>query len=160
MNYKISSGGWQLIPSLFGFIIVKLNLLVPCFVFFFTIKKWWRYAFLFPIMLAIYQLKNGIDPKVEYVDVNEFIEAAPLLLLVLVFLLFLSRSAYYQSKIAQIYSTTTHRIEEMARSRFRRQEDYLKTTKKQLNHLKSTKKTNKEELFRLKHQLEQELQDY
>ncbi len=159
-NYSFDSGGWQFIHTLFWFIIIKLNFLVPSMVLFFTVKKWWRYALLFPILLTIYQLKNGVDPNLEYVDKYEIFEAFPMLLGVLILLLFLSRSAYYQSKMKELYQRTYHHLERVLRNRFKRREIFLSETRDRFQRLKNSKNSKEEELYQLKQRLEQELQKH
>ena len=159
-GYKIESGGWGTISTLFWFILLKLSFLVPLLVFFLTIKKWWRYVLLFPILLTIYQLRNGLNPGLEYVDEHEIFEAAPLLLMVLVLLLLLSRSAYYQTKTDQLFKRTVKNVEALVRARSKKQEHFLKSAKARFTRLKSAKDPNERELCNLKQRLEKELQEY
>ncbi|MEM8509705.1 MAG: hypothetical protein AAF717_17870 [Bacteroidota bacterium] len=134
--------------------------MVPLLVFFLSTKKWWKYALLLPILITTYQLKNALNPDNYILDEQEVLQAAPFMLAVVLLLLLLSKAAYYQSKVARIYKTAIPDLEQSVKSRFKQRDHYLEKTKKQLNQLKYAKKTNKEELLQLKHQLEQELQDY
>ena len=159
-GYKIDSGEWGNLISLFKFVIIKMYFFVPCLVLFFTVKRWWRYSLLVPILMIVFQLRNGIDSKVEYVDEFEVLEAAPLLISVLMLLLLLSKSAFYQSKMAQLYKTTYNHLEMVIRRKFKVREHFLSQTKTRWNKMKNSNTVDEEELFQLKQHLEQELQKY
>ncbi len=157
LGFTITTFGFPNIHSFLGYLLDKIFLLVPVLMLFFSSKKWWRYALLFPILLAVFQIKNALDPNLEDVDAYEFVEAAPFLLLVLVLLLFLSNTAYYQSKMKELYRKTYDHVEEAIQGRFKGREYFLSQTKAKWQKMKKSNEINENELHQLKQHLEQEL---
>ncbi len=160
LGVPIGSRGFPDFSLLVWFTSLKLQLVFPLIVLFLHLKAWWRYALLFPILLTVYQLRSGLNPNLKDIDAYEIFEAAPLLLIVLALLLFLSRSAYYQSKTARLFKRAAKNVEALVQVRFKKQEHFLKNAKARFTQLKSDKDPNEQELRDLKQHLEKELQEY
>ncbi len=156
LGLTISSSGFPNISSFLGYLLLKVYLLLPTLLCFFEVKKWWRYALLIPILLAIFQIRTALNPDTEDLDTYEVIQALPLLLSVLFLLLFLSRTAYYQSRMMRLYQTTYHNLEVLVHKRLQNREAFLKTTKEKWQQLKTTS-SDEQELLDLKQHLEREL---
>ena len=157
LGFTITTFGFSNIHSLLGYLLDKLFLLLPVLMLFFSSKKWWRYALLFPILLAVFQIKNALDPNLEDVDAYEFLEAAPFLFAVLVLLLFLSNTAYYQSKMKELYWKTYNNLEEAIQGKLKGREHFLSQTKARWQKMKKSNDLNEDELYQLKQRLEKEL---
>jgi len=149
-----TSFGWPDIDGLIFTLIVKSYYFVPLLIFFFTLKQWWRYALLFPILLVVYQIKSIFDDSTQYIDEHEIITALPWLLTVLILLVFLSRAAYFQSKIAAIYQSTYQRIETAIKNRVAGDEKRMVTeSEEKFNELKKGNAQSLKELEELKRTL-------
>ncbi len=160
LGFTITNMGFLNVDMLFTYLFYKSFLVIPLFILFLKTKRWWKYALLIPIILTVFQIKTAFNPNLEDVDAYEFFEAAPFLFLVLVLLLFLSNSAYYQSKIKELYQRTYHHLEMVLRNRFKRREIFLSETRDRFQRLKNSKNSQEEELYQLKKSLEQELQKH
>ena len=158
MGYTLTSMGFSNVYSLFSYLFLKLFVLIPLLFFFFATKRWWKYALLIPIILAIFQIKTALNPNLENLDVYEFFEAAPFLILLLMLLLFLSNTAYYQSKMKEVYCKTHDHLEVIVQKKFRQREYFLLRTKDKWRKLKDTDHVSEDELYLLKQHLEKELQ--
>ncbi|MEM8509703.1 MAG: hypothetical protein AAF717_17860 [Bacteroidota bacterium] len=158
MRYTLSSIGFPDIGTLFSYLFLKVFIVIPLLFFFFETKKWWKYALLIPIVLTIFQIKTALDPNLVHLDSNEMFEAAPFLVLVLLVLLLLSNTAYYQSKMKQLYQGTYDRLELVIQKRFRQRELFLTKSKDKWEALQKKQDLEEEELLQLKQHLEQELQ--
>ena len=153
----ISNHGFPYVAAFIWYILKKTYLLLPLLLFFLTTKKWWAYALLVPILLAVFQIKAAFNSNSEHIDTYEIFEAAPLLLLVLALLLFLSNTAYYQSKMKELYMKTYDHIEEAIQRKFKGREYFLSQTKAKWQKMKKSDEINENELHQLKKHLEQEL---
>ncbi|MEM7487321.1 MAG: hypothetical protein AAF348_19100, partial [Bacteroidota bacterium] len=138
---------------------LKLLLYVTLLLLFFTLRKWWRYSILAPILLTTFQIRTIIFPKSEVFDEYEVFESLPLLLIVLVVLLYLSKAAYYQSRLKGLYQTTVSQMEEHKKRLLGDKASQLHQKWKELAHFKS-KDTNVNALKDLKNDLERELKKY
>ncbi|MEM1336464.1 MAG: hypothetical protein AAGF96_01880 [Bacteroidota bacterium] len=158
LGTTLSSYGFPNITALLDYLLLKLFLIVPVLLLFLEIRKWWRFALLVPILLTVFQMKTAFNPNMEFLDTFEILDAAPLLTLVVVLLLFLSNTAYYQSKIKQMYQRTYDRLELVIQKRFGQREAFLTKTKSKWEAMQKEPKLNDAELLQLKQQLEQEIQ--
>ena len=156
LGLTVSSSGFPNVSAFLVYLLLKVYLLIPTLLCFFEVKKWWRYALLMPVLLAVFQIRTSLNPNTEDLDTYEVIQALPLLISVGLLLLFLSKTAYYQSKMVQLYQTTYHNLELLVHKRFQNREAFLKTTKEKWQQLKTTQ-TDEQELLDLKQRLEQEL---
>lgn len=159
-GYTLTGMGFSDVDSLIAYLFLKLFILIPLLFFFLETKRWWRYTLLFPILLAVFQIKTAFNPNLEHLDVYEFLEAAPFLFLVLVLLLFLSNTAYYQSKMKELYRKTYDHVEEAIQKKFKGREYFLSQTKAKWRKMKNAEDINENELHQLKQRLEQELQKH
>ncbi len=156
LGHTVSSFGFQDLDAFFTYLFLKIYILVPLLFFFLATKRWWKYALLVPILLVVFQLKTAFNPHSEYLDTYEVVHALPLLISVLILLLFLSKAAYYQSKMVRLYQTTYDTLEVLVHKRFQNREEFLKTIKEKWQQLKTTP-SDEQELLDLKQHLEQEL---
>ncbi len=156
----LTSRGFPDMASLLNYVFFKVYIIVPTVVYFYIIKRWWRYGLLLPLSIAFYQLNAAIDPNIEELDRYEIFEALPLLLFLMGLLVFLSKSAYYQSRLMQVYRLTQNQLEKVIRKKLQHRESFLRKTRAQLEDLKSGKTFKEEELLNLKRNLEQELESH
>ena len=104
----------KIVPDATSFVLVllfKIFLFVVLLGLFFTINRWWKYSILLPILIIVFQLKTLISSKSEDIDTYEVFEAFPLLLVVLALLLFLSKSAYYNTQLKKLHRKTFSQLE-------------------------------------------------
>ncbi|MEM1336462.1 MAG: hypothetical protein AAGF96_01870 [Bacteroidota bacterium] len=157
-GFTISAYGFPNMSNFLGYLSVKILLLVPVVILFKSSKKWWRYTLLAPILLAVLQVKTALNPDLEDIDAYEIVEAAQFLILVLLLLLFLSNTAFYHAKMAQLYQRTYNHLELAIQKRFRQRELFLTKSKDKWEALQKKQDANDAELLQLKQHLEQELQ--
>lgn len=159
LGYQISAGEWPNLCALFWYILIKMFVCVPLVICYLTITNWWRYSLLFPILLAVFQLVNGINPNVRYADENEIWQAIPYLTIVFLILLFLARAAYYQSRIKLLYKNTVAQIEQNKERLFDTKYNNLRHTWKGITRFKS-KEESISDLKDLRDELERQLEKY
>jgi len=158
--FEIDAHGFETIELLLWAISLKTVILIPMILWFLTEKKWWKYALLSPILLTIYQLRNILFVDSEYFDEFEILQALPLLGLVLIVLLALSKNAKEQYLFQAIYQKTYARFEQKALAKHRKKEEALAQAKAKLKALKTDpNKKDLAELLELKRQLEQKLSE-
>ena len=87
--------------------------MLPFIIWFITSQDWWRYAILSPIILLVYQLWEVIESSNMYVDEASFFKALPLIVMVVILLLVISKAVNYQSKILDTYDIISAEIEEL-----------------------------------------------
>ncbi len=157
---SVTSNGFPNLSTFFFYLLLKLFVIAPTSLLFFGIRKWWRYALLVPILMAVFQIKTAFNSDSEDIDTYEIFEAAPLLIIVLALLLFLSNTAYYQAKMQELYRKTYDHVEQAIQIRFGGRECFLSQTKTKWQEMKKSDDLNEDELYQLKQRLEQELQKH
>ena len=157
-GYIITPHGFESIPNFLWVLSYKLLLLTALATLFLQIKVWWKYVFVLPILITTYQINTVIFSDSEVMDEYEITQALPLLLLVLILLLFLSRSAYYNAKLKSLYKKTFSQIE---KKRVMAIKDQLGIIKKRWKETLSfnDKKENIVELRAFKKELEKQLKE-
>jgi len=154
MGFEISNHGFQNIRTFLWVLNYKVSLLTVILVCYFTQKQWWRYALLFPILLFIYEIRNVLNPDIDFMFEHELFEAFPLLMGVLLLLIFLSRAAYFQSKAAAIYQSTYQKIEAAVKNRMVGNEKRMVAdSEEKFNELKNGNAQSLKELEELKRTL-------
>lgn len=111
-NY-ISSHGFNDVRTFIWYLNVKTCALVPICIWFVSSNKWWRYAILSPIVLYVYQLWEAFEDTNALVDQWEYISVAPIILILVAFLLFISNIVKYQFKILDLYDQVSNMTEEL-----------------------------------------------
>ena len=96
------------------YVSLKICILIPLCIWFVTSNQWWRYAILSPIILFAYQLWGAYQNETLEVDNYEYIKALPVILLLVVVLLVISKGIKYQAKTADIYETLTVEIDQLS----------------------------------------------
>ncbi|MEM1336463.1 MAG: hypothetical protein AAGF96_01875 [Bacteroidota bacterium] len=157
-GHIVSDHGFPNVGGFIWFLLLKVNVLMVVLLLYFNVAIWWRYALLFPILLSSFQIRTALNPDLEHVDAYEIVEAAPFLVLVLLILLLLSNTAYYQSKMKQLYQRTYDHLELVIQKRFGQRELFLTKTKGKWEVMQKKQDLEEEELLQLKQHLEQELQ--
>ena len=139
----------------FGF---KLSfLLLLCF-WFLAETKWWKYALLSPILLTVYQMRSILSTEETHFDESEFISALPLLAMIVLVLVSLSRNAKNQFIYASIYAKTKTQIEKRILSKRSLKTRHINETRALLHRLKEDASNgSKIELQKLKDELEDQL---
>lgn len=101
-GYSISSHGFNDFSTFVWFICIKLGLLFPCIVWFFTSSNWWRYAVLSPIILTVYQLWEVLQSTGYEVDEVSLIYSLPAITIIAILLIFISKKIRYSNRIKEI----------------------------------------------------------
>lgn len=110
--FTINSSGFNDVSTFLWFLGTKICILIPLIIWFITSQNWWRYAILSPIILTIYQLWEAVQPSIQTDNIS-FIQALPLIIIIVVFLLLISKTVKYQSKILDIYNVVSEEIEQL-----------------------------------------------
>ncbi|TKD60925.1 hypothetical protein [Flavobacterium sp. ASW18X] len=138
-------------------VIIKIYGFIAFLTWFFSEKKWWRYAILSPILLLVNQFYNCIisDSEEDIVDEFELYQSGPFLLAILIVLLLLAQAADHQEQIRAFLKLQYQNIEHAVEQRFGKQQQNIEEKKQRL----ATKKDlSKAELAALKKELEEELE--
>ncbi|MBD0849415.1 hypothetical protein [Maribacter arenosus] len=137
--FTIDSYGFHDVSLFIWFVGSKICILIPTIIWFITSHNWWRFAILSPIILTVYQLWEAVQST--RIDEIWFSQALPLIIIIIAFLLLISKTINYQSKILDIYNTIEGEIEQLLQKVGKDSE--TKRNKQVLEYLK--KKDNKEE---------------
>ncbi|MDT0621426.1 hypothetical protein [Croceitalea vernalis] len=155
---KIGSSGFPEVWILFYLVGLKLSIVIPLTIWFFEEQNWWRYALLSPILVTAFQLNTILQSDLEQIDVYEIWQILPLLMVVLILLIGLSKNAHNEYLIQGIYKKTTKAIEnKLIQNKI---EDFkaLEQTKQSLFKFKNSPNiVELTELEKLKNSLEQQL---
>ncbi|TKD60924.1 hypothetical protein [Flavobacterium sp. ASW18X] len=152
----ISSYGFQNFNTFNLVAFIKIYGIIAFLIWFFTEKKWWRYAILSPILLLVNQFYNCIisNGEDDIIDEFELYQSGPFLLTLLIALLLLAQAADHQERIKAFLLLQYQHIEHAVEQRFGKQQQNIEEKKQRL----ATKKDlSKAELAALKKELEQEL---
>lgn len=149
IGFGISAHGFGDVRSFLIILSSKLMLFSILLFLYLSVKKWWRYALLFPLLMTTFQIKSVLREDFLIVDEYEIFEALPLLLGVLTIILFLARPAYYQSQLQRLY----HKIALGMERKKNGQGGNLPKNRKPV------KTTDLKELMRLKQELEGQLKE-
>ncbi len=121
-------------------------------------KNWWKYALLSPILITIYQLHTILFTNSEDIDVYEIIQALPLLGIVLIILLALSKNAKDVYLFKAIYQKSYSKLERVVKKRHHQKLQDLEEAKQELaDYQSNTSKGKLEDLQGLKERLEKAL---
>lgn len=127
---------------------------LPLLVFFLIEKKWWKYALLSPLILYANQIFNIFDSKATVVDELELTQSGPYLVILAIFLVFLSKAVENQHQIKSFIEAIYIKVEVKVARRFEGRQHYIEEQREKLNRSLS----ELVELEKLKAELEQELQ--
>ena len=72
------------------FTMLKITSFLALTIWFLTSRYWWKYFLLIPIIIVSYQIIGTFNVNVRFINENEIMQALPLLLPVMLFLIFLS----------------------------------------------------------------------
>lgn len=159
LGVTITADSFAGVPSFLIILFYKLLLLSTLILSFFKVKRWWRYTFFVPVLMATFQIYSIIFVDSDVMDEQEFFQALPLLFLVSILLLFLSRSAYYNSLLKRLYQNTVSQIEENKESLSDQKLNYLRQKWKDITRFKSND-ASVSELKNLRKELERQLEEY
>ena len=158
--FKIYAFGFPTVFLFLWFISLKLVILTPLSIWFLKEKKWWKYALISPILITVYQIRTVFVSKTEVLDEYEIFQAFPLLGLVLIVLLALSKNAQEQYLFQAIYQKTYARFELKQLVKQQKRQEEIEQSKAKLEALKmEPNNKDMEELLELKRQLEEKLTD-
>ncbi len=138
----------------------KLGLLIPLLVWFFMERQWWKYALLSPILVTIYQIRSIFNTETHIMDQYEILQALPLLTLIGLLLISLSKNAKDQYIGSTIYIETKRRIEKMLLHQSQKEADDIEEVRRMFHKLKGERSTMEiEDLKALKKTLENKLRN-
>ena len=155
--------GFNDINILIWYLASKAMIIIPLFVWFITCSYWWRFAILSPITLYVFQFWEAFQ------DTNSLegwgnARAFPIIFVIIIFLLILSKSVKYKFGVVEMYEYLTDQIEadlemlvvkdQSLKGKFLEYE----LLKKQTVTLRNSK-TYLNSLLNLKHSLELKLRD-
>ncbi|GMN05307.1 hypothetical protein MTsPCn5_06950 [Croceitalea sp. MTPC5] len=157
-DIKIDSFLYRSFQVLFYLLGIKLSMLLLLLTWYFTEKKWWKYALLSPILITIYQLSTFFNTETDILDEYEIIRGFPFLVLIAVLLVALSKNAKDQYVVQSVYRKTSSQIEKLLEQRNQEHVNAILDTKRRLTDLKEQKATaHINDLMEIKKQLEHEL---
>ncbi|MGB5821342.1 MAG: hypothetical protein WBG90_17790 [Saonia sp.] len=111
--FNIGNYGFNDVRIFLWYVYIKLFVLIPLCIWFITSTNWWRYSLFSPIIIYTYQLWEAVQDEIELVDETAYLDALPIILLLLFFLLILSHFIRYQSKILDLYNGIGNEIENL-----------------------------------------------
>lgn len=155
---EIGTFGFVTVGTFFWTFSFKAILLVAVVLWFFSTTSWWKYALLSPILITVYQIRTIFISENYLMDEYEIFHALPLLGLVLIVLLALSKNAQEQYLFQAIYQKTYSRLEEKQLVKQQQKQEAIAKAKTKLEALKKEPhKKDMEELLELKRHLEEKL---
>lgn len=158
LGFEISNHGFDHASMFLWSMSYKVSTLVLVTICYFTQRKWWRFALLLPILLFIYEIRSLLNPDRDFMVEHEIIEALPLLLVLLLTLVGLSRSAYVQFKLSEIYKKTYRRIDNAIRTKSSVVgSEFIAANERKFEVIKDSSTKGLEELEQLKNTLSQAL---
>lgn len=160
LGFTISAYSFISLPAFLYIFSLKLLLVSTLILLLFNIKRWWRYSFLIPISLTIFQIYSIVFSDSEGLDEHEIFQALPLLFLVFILLLFLSRSAYYNSQLKRLYHNTVSQMEQNKEHLLGDKFNYFQQRWKNVTNSNYKKGNGLSELNDLKRELERQLGEY
>tara|TARA_R110001592_G_scaffold39973_1_gene131408 strand:+ start:27 stop:1328 length:1302 start_codon:yes stop_codon:yes gene_type:complete len=107
--------GFTDVEAAMYFFAIKIALLIPILIWFFTSPNWWRYALLSPILLTVFQLWEGFQ-MADKVDETSFYYAAPWLFIVIAIVLYLDKKVSYAKNILESKHEIKRKVEEILNS--------------------------------------------
>ncbi len=149
--FKLNANGFLDARTYLFMIVYKVGLLSSILIWFFTEKRWYKYALLSSVILIANQLYNLFWSESKQLDEFELQESGVFLFSVLLGLILISHAAHNQAKIRAFMYNRYKNVEESVANRFKTKQDYIDTKREEFN----TSKTNLDELNKMKEQLEQ-----
>ncbi|WP_394748732.1 hypothetical protein [Spongiimicrobium salis] len=146
--------------AFFWYFSRKLAILLPLCIWFSISRNWWKYAILSPIFLYTYQIWE-IFQGLDSLEGWENLRALPILAVVLLALIFISRTMRYESKIMDVQEQIVDEIEELLQKQ--QDENRVQQDKYALERLRvevasnEAKQKQLDDLLSLKQRLEDEL---
>ncbi len=108
----INSFGFDASEGFLLYITTKLFVIGICITWYFTTKVWWRYALFSPIVIFSYQLFMGLQTELVQLDVQEYRDVLPSILLLILVLIGFSQVVKYQYKLKAIHNGILAEIQE------------------------------------------------
>ncbi len=156
--FTMRSFGFPDIESFLWVLGFKISFLSIVIWWFFSEKRWWRYALLSPILVTFHQIRITLTPNESFFDELEFLNALPLFALVVLILTMLSKNAKNQYYFQALYNETMHRMERHISKKYDKRSHRIKEIKEKIEHLKSNHSSvDPTELLDLKKELENHL---
>ena len=109
---QIGNYGFSNMKTFIWYLSLKLCILIPICLWFVLSNDWWKYAILSPIVVFSFQLWEAVQ-NTEITDKVSYSKAAPWVLIILTFLLFVSNKVKHQSKILDIHEEISKDVEEL-----------------------------------------------
>lgn len=106
-----NSYGFNDLRTLLWFVRNKICLITPCILWFITCKHWWKYTIFSPIVLSVFQLWEVFQIESTVADETDILRPLPIILIVVVILLLVSRLINYQTKLLDLNDKITSEIE-------------------------------------------------
>lgn len=151
--FTISSNGFLDANFALYVYLHKMCILIPITIFFFLIKKWWRYALLSPIIIYSAQLYNIIFVESSTLDEIEISQTAKFTLPLLFGLIVLAKLNDNQEKISTWLENQYSLVEDSVKAKFTKRETLIVSKRNQISKSKLAIK----DLEKIKEELEIEL---
>jgi hypothetical protein len=141
--------------TLVYFFGLKMAILIPLLIWFFTSPYWWRYALLSPILLNVFQIWEALQ-NTTYADEISFYYAAPWILLITAILLYMDKKVSYATFMFYSKNEIQKQIDNIINSKEYSNNQFSRN-KADFEKIKSgeiiSDKTKLEELIRIREEL-------
>ncbi len=113
--FSLDSNGFNDVFTYIWFLKIKLIVLLPSVFWFITLKDWWRYAILSPIIIYGYQFWEA-SRNVDTLDAISNLKLVPFVIIILGLLIFLSRKFKNKILFSELHSFLTKEIDNLLTS--------------------------------------------
>lgn len=107
---SIDSNGFDNIRTYIWFLTRKLIVIIPMLTWYIICTSWWRFAILSPLVIYSYQLWEATQ-DVQYLDAAGNIKSFPIIVLVVIILMMVSKIIKYRVDLLVLYETLVKEID-------------------------------------------------
>ena len=107
---NIDSNGFDNIRTYIWFLTRKLIVIIPMLTWYIICTSWWRFAILSPLVIYSYQLWEATQ-DVQYLDAAGNIKSFPIIVLVVIILIMVSKIIKYRVDLLVLYETLVKEID-------------------------------------------------
>lgn len=107
---SIDSNGFDNIRTYIWFLTRKLIVIIPMLTWYIICTSWWRFAILSPLVIYSYQLWEATQ-DVQYLDAAGNIKSFPIIVLVVIILIMVSKIIKYRVDLLVLYETLVKEID-------------------------------------------------
>lgn len=107
---EIGSNGFDNVRTYIWYLSRKIVVILPMLIWYFHCTNWWRFAILSPVVIYSYQFWEATQ-DVQYLDAAGNIRTIPVIVLLVILLLFVSKIIKYRVDLLELHDTMVKEID-------------------------------------------------